>query len=103
VARARWAPCLLTANVPDPLVIMADPGQWSAAASVLVRAVVFDRLRVDHPAVSRLLNVLAPIAEAELAHEAVPPRDILRVGLKILSVVAGLCRSDSVSILDRAA
>jgi hypothetical protein len=71
---------------------MADPGQWSAAASVLVRAVVFDRLRVDHPAVSRLLNVLAPIAEAELAHEAVPPRDILRVGLKILFVVAGLCR-----------
>jgi hypothetical protein len=27
----------------------------------------------------------------------------LRVGLTILSVVAGLCRSDSASILDRAA
>jgi len=34
---------------------------------------------------------------------AVPPRDILRVGLTILSVLAGLCRSDSASILDRAA
>jgi hypothetical protein len=213
LARARNAPCLLTANVPDPLVIIADPAQWGVAASVLVRAVVFDRVRVDHPAVSRLLSVLAPIAEAELAHEqaledwssscwdeaerpvfpefdgpvfqidgalgdatlavvgedplsevldalapaldgsvpgleglavadvltggratpylcelpeyvlkrmrrtfspgstlqeladarAVPARDILRVGLTILSVVAGLCRSDSASILDRAA
>lgn len=53
LARARNAPCLLTANVPDPLVIIADPAQWGVAASVLVRAVVFDRLRVDHPAVSR--------------------------------------------------
>ena len=43
--------------------------RWSAAASVLVRAVVFDGLRVDHPAVSRLLDALAPVAEAELAYE----------------------------------
>jgi hypothetical protein len=69
LGRARNAPCLLTANVPEPLVIIADPAQWRVAASVLVRAVVFDRLQVDHPAVSGLLNVLAPIAEAELAHE----------------------------------
>ena len=213
LARARNAPCLLTANVPDPMVIIADPAQWSVAASVLVRAVVFDGLRVDHPAVSMLLDVLAPIAQAELAHEqaledwcssgwddekpefpeldgpvsligcalgdatlavvgedplsevlavlspaldgavpgleglavadvltggratpylcelpdyalkrmrhppfavggalrefadarAVPPRDILRVGLTILSVLAELCRSDSASILRRAA
>ena len=34
---------------------------------------------------------------------AVPPRDILRVGLTILSVLAELCRSDSPSILQRAA
>ena len=214
LARARNAPCLLTANVPDPMVIIADPAQWWVAASVLVRAVVFDGLRVDHPAVSMLLDVLAPIAQAELAHEqaledwyssrwdeeekpefpeldgpvfligcalgdatlavvgedplsevlavlspaldgavpglagpavadvltggratpylcelpdyvlkrmrhppfavggallefadarAVPPRDILRVGLTILSVLAELCRSDSASILRRAA
>jgi hypothetical protein len=36
---------------------------------VLVRAVVFDGLRVDHPAVSRLLEVLASIAEEELEYE----------------------------------
>ncbi len=69
LAWARNAPCLLTANVPDPLMIIADPAQWRVAASVLVRAVVFDGLRVDHPAVRRLLDVLAPVAEAELAHE----------------------------------
>jgi hypothetical protein len=212
LARARNAPCLLTAKVPDPMVIIADPAQWWVAASVLVRAVVFDGLRVDHPAVSMLLDVLAPIAQVELAHEqalddwyssgwdekpefpeldgpvfligcalgdatlavvgedplgevlavlspaldgavpglagpavadvltggratpylcelpdyvlkrmrhppfdvggalqefadarAVPPRDILRVGLTILSVLAELCRSDSASILRRAA
>jgi hypothetical protein len=40
----------------------------------------------------------------ELAYDrAVPPRDILRVGLTILSVPAELCRSDSASILRRAA
>ncbi len=214
LARARNAPCLLTANVPDPMAIITDPAQWSVAARVLVRAVVFDGLRVGHPAVSRLLDVLAPIAEAELAYEevledwessgwdeeekpefpeldgpvfqigtcalgdatlaavgedplsdvlavlapaldgavpglegqavadvltggrvtpyvcelpdyvlkrmqrafgaghalqeladarVVPPRDILRVGLTILSVLAELCRSDSASILRRAA
>jgi hypothetical protein len=34
---------------------------------------------------------------------AVPPRDILRVGLTILSALAELCKSDSPSILRRAA
>jgi hypothetical protein len=212
LARARNAPSLLTANVPDPMVIVADPAQWWVAASVLVRAVVFDGLRVDHPTVSVLLDALVPIAQAELAHEqaledwyssgwddekpefseldgpvfligcalgdatlavvgedplsevlavlspaldgtipglegravadvltggratpylcelpdyvlkrmrhqfavggallefadagAVPPRDLLRFGLTILSVVADLCKSDSASILRRAA
>ena len=69
LARARNAPCLLTATVPDPMVIITDPAQWRVAASVLVRAVAFDGLRVDHPAVSRLLDTLTPIAEAELAYE----------------------------------
>jgi hypothetical protein len=195
------------------MVILTDPAQWRVAATVLVRAVVFDGMRADHPAVSNLLGVLTLIAEAELAHEqdlddlysfgqdeekpafpemdgpvfligtcalgdvtlavvgndpldeviaamspalsgtvpgldgravadivtggratpylcklpdhvlkrmqrpfsadgallelaesrAVPPGDILRVGLAILSVLAGLCKSDSRSILCRAA
>ncbi len=68
LAGTRNAPCLLTADVPDARVIAAEPAHWNVAASVLVRAVVFDGLRVDHPAVSMLLDVLAPIAEAELEY-----------------------------------
>jgi hypothetical protein len=65
---ARNAPGLLTADVPDAAVIAADSAHWNVAAGVLARAVVFDGLRVDHPAVSALLDVLAPVAEAELAY-----------------------------------
>jgi hypothetical protein len=69
LARARNAPCLLAATVPDSMVIITDPAQWPVATAVLVRAVVFDGLRIDHPAVSRLLDVLVPIAEEELEHK----------------------------------
>ena len=48
--------------------IAADPAHWNVATDALVRAVVFDGLGLDHPAVSTLLEVLAPIAEAELAY-----------------------------------
>jgi hypothetical protein len=65
---ARNAPGLLAADVPDAMVISADPGHWNVATAVLVRAVVFDGLQLDHPAVRMLLEVLAPIAEAELAY-----------------------------------
>jgi hypothetical protein len=34
---------------------------------------------------------------------AVPSRDILRLGLTILSALAGLCKTDSASILHQAA
>jgi hypothetical protein len=66
--QTRNAPCLATAQIPDAAVIAADPGHWNVAASVLIRAVTFDGLTLDHPAVSTLLEVLAPIAEAELAY-----------------------------------
>jgi hypothetical protein len=69
LARARNAPSLLTATVPDRMAIIIDPAQWRVAATVLVRAVVFDGLRVGHPAVSKLLAVLASIAEEELEYE----------------------------------
>jgi hypothetical protein len=69
LARACKAPCLLTATVPDPMVIITDPAQWRVATTVLVRAMVFDGLRAGHPAVSRLLDVLAPIAVEELEYE----------------------------------
>ena len=66
--RARDAPCLVTAEIPDAAVITRDPEHWSIAANALIRAVVFDDLNPDHPAVSTLIEVLGPIAEAELAH-----------------------------------
>jgi hypothetical protein len=68
LGEAQDAPCLLTARIPDAAVIAANPAHWNIAMSALVRAVVFDGLTLDHPAVSMLLGVLAPIAEAELAH-----------------------------------
>jgi hypothetical protein len=66
--QARNAPCLATAEIPDAAVIAADSAHWNVAASALVRAVAFDGLGLDDPAVRRLLEVLAPIAEAELAY-----------------------------------
>ncbi len=44
-------------------------------------------------------GALVELADARV----VPPRDMLRVGLTILSVLAGLCQTDSASILRRAA
>jgi hypothetical protein len=69
LARAQSAPCLLTAEVPDAAVILGDPAHWEVAAQVLVRAMVYDGLRADHPAVARLADVLAPVAETELAYD----------------------------------
>jgi hypothetical protein len=70
LARARDAPCLLNADVPDAAVIAADPAQQNIAVSALIRAVAFDGLRAGHPAVSALLGALAPIAGEELARRA---------------------------------
>ena len=67
LSRARTAPCLATAEIPAATVITADSAHWSVATSALIRAVAFDGLRLDHPAVRRLLEILAPIAQAELA------------------------------------
>jgi hypothetical protein len=65
---ARSAPSLLTAQLPDAAVIAADPAHWSVATNALIRAVAFDGLSVDHPAVRTLLETLAPVAEAEFAY-----------------------------------
>jgi hypothetical protein len=68
IEEARSAPGLATAQIPDAAVIAADPAHWNVAANALIRAVAFDGLGLDHPAVSTLLEVFAPIAEAELAY-----------------------------------
>jgi hypothetical protein len=64
---ARSAPSLLTAQLPDAAVVAADPAHWNVATNALMRAVAFDGLSVDHPAVRTALQALTPIAEAEFA------------------------------------
>ena len=64
----KKAPSLVTAQIPDAAVIAADPAHWNVAASALIRAVAFDGLTVDHPAVRTLLKALASVAEAEFAY-----------------------------------
>lgn len=84
------APSLLGAKVPDAATIRSDPEQWGVAAWVLVRAVVLDGVGVGDPAVKALLEVLAPVAQAELAagvpayeearREGFPPGAIVPTG-----------------------
>jgi hypothetical protein len=68
LGEAQDAPSLLTARIPDAKTIIVDPTHWNIAVGALIRAVVFDGLSLDHPAVSMLLDVLAPIADVELAY-----------------------------------
>jgi hypothetical protein len=65
---ATKAPCLATAAIPDARVIAAEPAHWNVAISVLVRAVLLDGVPADDPAVRTLLDLLAPVAEAELSY-----------------------------------
>ena len=67
---ARKAPSLVTAQIPGAAVIAADPAHWNIATSALIRAVAFDGLTIDYPAVRTLLGALAPVAEAEFAYRA---------------------------------
>jgi hypothetical protein len=75
------APSLLTAEIPDAAAIAADPAHWNIATSALVRAVIFDGLTLDHPAVIGLLGVLAPIAAAELAYREASEAPLYGFGL----------------------
>jgi hypothetical protein len=68
LGEAQAAPSLLTGKIPDAAVITADPAHWTIAVSALIRAVIFDGLPLDHPTVSALLAVLAPIVAAEQAY-----------------------------------
>lgn len=65
---ARRAPSLLTASIPDHTVISTQSVHWGVAMNALVRAVAFDGLRPGHLVVSTLLDLLGPVAEAELAY-----------------------------------
>jgi hypothetical protein len=65
---ARQAPSLLAASIPDHTTISARSVHWGVAANALIRAVAFDGLRPGHLVVSTLLDLLGPVAEAELAY-----------------------------------
>lgn len=77
---ARNAPSLAIAELPDAAAIAADPVHWNVATDALVRAVVFDGLGPDHPEVRTLLEVLAPIAEAELAYRKAADAAMYQIG-----------------------
>lgn len=68
LGEAQDAPCVLTTQIPDAATIAANPAHRNIATSAVVRALVFDGLKIDDPAVSMLLEVLTPIAAAELAY-----------------------------------
>jgi hypothetical protein len=78
--RARSAPCLATARIPDAAVIAADPAHWNVAVSALIRAVIFDGLTLDHPPVNALLDVLAPIVRAEQAYARAMDATLYSIG-----------------------
>ncbi len=77
---AQKAPCLASADIPDAAAIAAHPAHWNVATEALVRAVVYDGLGPDHPAVSTVLEVLAPIAAAELAYGEAADAAMLQIG-----------------------
>jgi hypothetical protein len=81
LSRTRTAPCLATAEIPAATVIHADSAHWSAAIQALIRAVAFDGLELHHPAVRRLLEILLPVAEAELAYNEIFDVVVSRPGL----------------------
>ncbi len=71
IDRTRYAPSPATTKIPDAALIAADPAHWEIAVQALIRGIIFDGLGLDHPAMSALLEALAPVAQAELAfHEA---------------------------------
>jgi len=80
VEEAQRAPSLATAEIPDAAVIVADPVHWNVATQALIRAVLFDGLGLDHPAVRGLLEVLAPVAEAELAYRKAADAVMYQIG-----------------------
>jgi len=81
IDRVRNAPSLATAEIPDAAVIAADRAHWNVATDALIRAVVYDGLGLDHPAVRTLLEVLAPIAAAELAYGEAADAAMYQIGM----------------------
>lgn len=80
LGEARDAPSLLTAHLPGTQTIAADPRHWTVATEALIRALVFDGLTLDHPAVRALLEALTSVVEAEIAHMQAMDDDLYSIG-----------------------
>ncbi len=80
LGEAQDAPSLLTAHLPDTRTIAADPRHWTVATEALIRALVFDGLTLDHPAVRALLGALTSVVEAEIAHMRAMADDLYSIG-----------------------
>jgi hypothetical protein len=80
LGEAQDAPSLLTAHLPDPQTIAADPRHWTIATEALIRALVFDGLTLEHPAVSTLLGALTSVVEDEVAHMQAMSDDVYSIG-----------------------
>lgn len=80
LGEAQDAPSLLTAHLPDTQTIAADPRHWTIATEALIRALVFDGLTLDHPAVGALLEALTSVVEAEIAHMQAMDDDVYSIG-----------------------
>ena len=80
LGEAQDAPSLLTAQIPGPRRSPPIRRHWTIATDALIRAVVFDGLTLDHPAVGALLEVLTSVVEAEIAHMRAMDDDVYSIG-----------------------
>jgi len=94
-------------DVVSPLLDSAVPGRGRVVAEALVRA-FSEHYACERPADVELLERLGaetsgdPLRDLISAGE-IAPADALRVGLEVLARLAELCKTSSVSVLDRAA
>jgi hypothetical protein len=94
LTKAKKAPRLSKATVPDARLIGSDPAHWAIAILVLVRAIVLDE-RVDgDPAVTALLRALSPVAETELADGVAAAAGVDEDGILRMAEVPGFPGED---------
>jgi hypothetical protein len=105
LGEARNAPCLAAAEIPDAAVIAAGL-DGRVAADALIGAFATE-YRCEQPGDAEVLEGIGRFGGDALENlvvaGAVPPRDVLPVGLTVLAALAPLCGSDSASLLQRAA
>jgi hypothetical protein len=62
------APRLATAEIPSAEAFAADSGNWDAAVSALIRAVVLDGVPISDPLVTKVIQLLGPAIDAEIEY-----------------------------------